>query len=153
MSIFNPRPGADSAPIDQHLTLLGLLHLAYSLLVGIVLAAVASMVTAGIVATLIAAPQSAPTSSPVALWPIWMVATALILLALIPLLLVILGVVSGIGLLQRRSWARQTALLQAALIVISVPLGTALGIYTFWVLTRSDAGPRFRPGQLRPQTT
>ena len=43
------------------------------------------------------------------------------------------------GLHKRKSWARVSALIIAILVVWSFPLGTALGIYTWWFL-HSEGG-------------
>jgi hypothetical protein len=32
--------------------------------------------------------------------------------------------------------------------LVHVPIGTALGIYTFWILTRADVAAVFRGGRL-----
>ena len=40
----------------------------------------------------------------------------------------------GVGLLQRAPWARVLVLVVAFVSLINVPLGTALAIYTLWVL-------------------
>jgi hypothetical protein len=45
----------------------------------------------------------------------------------------------GIGLLQRRSWARVLTLIVCAIGLFEFPIGTALGIYGFWVLTREES--------------
>ena len=47
----------------------------------------------------------------------------------------------GVGLLQRAPWARILVLVVAFVSLINVPLGTALGIYTLWVLL-ADNGQR-----------
>lgn len=41
---------------------------------------------------------------------------------------------AGWGLLQREPWARILAIVLAFISLLNVPLGTALGIYTLWVL-------------------
>ena len=41
---------------------------------------------------------------------------------------------AGIGLMQYQSWGRPLALAMAAINLLKVPFGTALGIYGFWVL-------------------
>ncbi len=41
---------------------------------------------------------------------------------------------AGWGLLQRESWARVLALIVGFVALLNVPLGTALGVYTLWVL-------------------
>ena len=38
------------------------------------------------------------------------------------------------GLLERSSWARLYTIVLGAINLVEVPLGTALGIYTLWVL-------------------
>lgn len=50
-----------------------------------------------------------------------------------------LGMAAGIGLLQRNHWARQIAILVAFIALISIPFGTALGIYTIFVLMSESA--------------
>ncbi len=47
---------------------------------------------------------------------------------------------AGWGLLQRQQWARTVALVVGFVALLNVPLGTALGVYTLWVLlpTQSD---------------
>ena len=47
----------------------------------------------------------------------------------------------GVGLLQRAPWARVLVLVMAFVSLINMPLGTALGIYTLWVLL-ADNGQR-----------
>ena len=44
------------------------------------------------------------------------------------------GFIAGWGLLHRESWARAAALVLAFLALFNVPFGTAIGIYTLWVL-------------------
>jgi len=41
---------------------------------------------------------------------------------------------AGFGLLQYRSWARTFTAVVAVLLVFHFPIGTAIGIYAFWVL-------------------
>jgi hypothetical protein len=44
------------------------------------------------------------------------------------------GIAAGRGLLTHQSWARMLALVLGGLGLVDMPFGTALGIYTFWVL-------------------
>ena len=44
------------------------------------------------------------------------------------------GLVTGWALLARQPWARLAAIVVGAVNLVDMPLGTALGIYTFWVL-------------------
>lgn len=54
-----------------------------------------------------------------------------------------LGVFAGWGLLQHASWARILTLVLGFLALLSIPFGTALGIYTIWVLLSSDADKEY----------
>lgn len=53
------------------------------------------------------------------------------------------GFAAGWGLLQRDSWARPLALVLAFLSLLNLPFGTALGIYTLWVLLPGSAGEEY----------
>lgn len=49
------------------------------------------------------------------------------------------GLLAAYGLFKRRNWGRYLALVLGAMNVLNVPFGTALAVYTFWVLTQDDA--------------
>ncbi|HKV41050.1 MAG TPA: zinc ribbon domain-containing protein [Blastocatellia bacterium] len=49
------------------------------------------------------------------------------------------GILAGWGLLDRRPWARMLAIVLGCLALIAFPFGTALGIYTLWVLVPEGA--------------
>ena len=51
----------------------------------------------------------------------------------------ILMLIAGIGLLLLRSWARLLTIVLGILDLVSIPLGTALGIYTLWVLAPGNS--------------
>ena len=48
------------------------------------------------------------------------------------------SIIGGIGLLMHRGWARILILIVSATDLISVPFGTALAIYSFWVLLQPE---------------
>jgi hypothetical protein len=48
------------------------------------------------------------------------------------------GIVSAVGLFKQQRWARYALMILGAIWMIKVPVGTALGIYTFYVLTRDE---------------
>ncbi|MEJ2008015.1 MAG: zinc ribbon domain-containing protein [Acidobacteriota bacterium] len=56
----------------------------------------------------------------------------------------VLGLLTGWGLLNYRPWARVLALVLGVISLIHFPLGTALGIYTLWVLLPSDSEREYR---------
>ena len=54
------------------------------------------------------------------------------------------GMVAGIGLLKMQPWARIVAIIVGAFHILSFPLGTALGVYTLWVLLNAETEALFR---------
>jgi len=53
----------------------------------------------------------------------------------------------GYGLMKRKPWAKPSALVLAIISLINIPIGTALGIYSFRFL-RSEAGVRLYGGKV-----
>lgn len=51
-----------------------------------------------------------------------------------------LAFLTGFSLLSRRPWGRTLAIVAAILALFKFPLGTALGIYTLWVLAPGESG-------------
>jgi hypothetical protein len=58
----------------------------------------------------------------------------------------VLNLVTGIGLLKFKSWARILAIIIAILNLLAFPIGTALGIYTLWVMLTKETAPLFQSG-------
>jgi uncharacterized BrkB/YihY/UPF0761 family membrane protein len=54
-----------------------------------------------------------------------------------------MGFFTGWGLLQREAWARTVALVVGFVALLRIPLGTALGIYTLWVLLPSQSDEEY----------
>lgn len=48
------------------------------------------------------------------------------------------GIISAIGLFKQHRWSRYALMILGAIWMIKIPVGTALGIYTFYVLTRDE---------------
>ncbi len=48
------------------------------------------------------------------------------------------GIITGVGLLQYREWARILGIVLAAISLPGVPFGTAMGIYGLWVLLNGE---------------
>ena len=59
------------------------------------------------------------------------------------LLLSIPELIGGIGLLKHRGWARILVLIIGILELINIPIGTAIGIYTIWVLLNEKTAQLF----------
>jgi hypothetical protein len=54
------------------------------------------------------------------------------------------GFFAGWGLLQREDWARTIALVVGFVALLNVPLGTALGVYTLWVLLPRQSDDEYK---------
>ena len=54
------------------------------------------------------------------------------------------GACVGLGLMQRRPWARVAALVLGVLAIFHPPFGTALGVYTLWVLLADEHGEEYQ---------
>jgi zinc-ribbon domain len=54
------------------------------------------------------------------------------------------GIFVGWGLLQRQPWARMGAIVFSVINLFEVPFGTALGIYTLWVLLPAQSEAEYR---------
>lgn len=53
------------------------------------------------------------------------------------------GLLAGIGLLRRWSWARWLSLILAVLDLLVIPIGTLFGIYAIWVLMQNETEAMF----------
>ena len=74
------------------------------------------------------------------------------ILSLIAIMVFVKGAFSlaaGIGLLMREGWGRILALVMGCVSLLSLPFGTAIGIYTLWVLMSQNAEHEYR--ELREQ--
>ena len=117
--------------MKTHVNVVGLIDL----ITGLLFTALAALVSVGL---LVFAPafNGAPPWSPED-------ATVIVAVALaISSLFLVIGIpslIAGVGLLKQKGWARTLAIIVAILALASFPIGTAVGIYTLWVLTRKEA--------------
>jgi hypothetical protein len=127
LSLAQPRPNR----VREHIRLLGIFWLAYS----------AVHVVGGIMALVVANTlfdRSQRFFGPEV--PSVFLHTALTVVSLLVFVKAAAGFAAGWGLLQRQPWARILTLIVAFVSLFNIPFGTALGIYTLWVLlpTQSD---------------
>ena len=127
--------------VADHIQLLGILHIVYSAFIcipGIVMIFISKVFLGWLIQFLPHTP------------PPFFVAPLVAFIGWIILIRGAIGVAAGIGLLQRAPWARTLALVMAFLSLISFPFGTALGIYTIWVLLSSGAQEEYNRLTLLP---
>ncbi len=53
------------------------------------------------------------------------------------------GILTGWGLLNHRPWARMLAIVLGVISLLHPPFGTALGIYTLWILLSDQGGAEY----------
>jgi len=56
----------------------------------------------------------------------------------------LIGLLTGWGLLTCKRWARALAIVLAFPTLLNIPFGTALGVYTLWVLLSGDADQEYQ---------
>ena len=122
--------------VQEHVRLVGILWMAYSALLvfaGIAVEIVAHTIFSGVGVFRQGPPQD------IGDWlrPLLTFVGGLILLKAAA------GFISGWGLLQREPWARAAALIVGFISLFNVPLGTALGIYTLWVLLPAQSDDEY----------
>jgi hypothetical protein len=126
--------------VRAHIRLVGILWMAYSSLyvvAGVGVLIVAQVIFGG-VNGVIHIPNGPPPEITVWLRPLancigWLI-----------LAIAATGFFTGWGLLQREAWARTVALIVGFLALLRIPLGTALGIYTLWVLLPSQSDDDYK---------
>ncbi len=60
------------------------------------------------------------------------------------------GFLAGWGLLQREPWARILTIVLSFLALVNLPLGTALGIYSLWVLLPAQSEREYEQAARSP---
>jgi hypothetical protein len=113
--------------MDTHVKVLAVLQLALSAL-GILGALALMLIFGGIMGTIGA---SGDADAQIALPILGLTGTALVLFLLV---LSVPGIAIGIGLLQRRPWARIAGIVISIVGMMFIPFGTVLGVYGLWVL-------------------
>lgn len=134
-----PVEGIVPAPAERrvanHLTLLGSLWIAYS-----VLALFGGVIIFVLNQTLFAALSARGEFGP----PGGFLRPMFAVIGILLLMKGTLSIIAGIGLLTRQSWARIIALVMGCISLLNIPFGTALGIYTIWVLLGENADAEYR---------
>src|SRR6185436_19693827 len=128
--------------MTTHVKVLGVLYIALSALM--LCAAAFLFFAVGAAAGIVGATADSPDAA-VALPIIGLAGTALVVFLALP------GLITGIGLLQFRPWARIVGIVLAVLNLIHIPFGTIVGIYALWVLLNKQTEPLFTPSL--PTTT
>lgn len=116
--------------MDKHLTMVAALHIGLGVLC-IFIGAIVFFVLVG---------TGFLSQDEQAMWVLSLIGTAVgsfLLIISVP------SIIAGIGLLKRQNWARILTLIISAIDLLNVPLGTALGIYSIWVLIQDETTALF----------
>jgi hypothetical protein len=116
--------------VQEHIRLLGILWLAFS-----AFNAVAAVVLYVIANTLFLHLPEMGTPAGATAW----LRPFLSFIAVLVVVKAFAGFLVGWGLLQREPWARIVTIILAFLSLFNIPFGTALGIYTLWVLLPAES--------------
>ena len=68
-------------------------------------------------------------------------------LSLVILFISVLGIIGGAGLFSYRSWARVLVMIVSAINCLNVPVGTAKGVHSIWVLMQPETIDMFDAGE------
>jgi hypothetical protein len=123
----------------EHVRILGIIHIvlgALGLLTALVLLAIFGVGGAAVGA-------AAAQNDPDALVALPIIGAAGFGIFLLVAVLTIPGLIAGVGLLKLRPWARILTIVLSAMNLLSIPIGTALGVYGLWVLLNKETEPLF----------
>ncbi len=126
--------------MEKHVQVLGILHIVYSAF-GLLAGTILFFLFMGIgtfLGSLPDTPDAVSQGIPALLFVIGLVIGTILFIVSVP------GIIGGIGLLNRKEWARILTLIVGFFDLLSIPLGTALGVYTIWVLMNDQTIALFR---------
>ena len=121
--------------MKKHVTIVGALHIAFAAW-GIMWAALVAAILIGIGSTLVGGDQTAQGL----LTAVGCIVPGFLFILSVP------GIIGGIGVLRLKPWARYMVLVLSVLHLVNIPLGTALGIYSIWVLVHDETVELFTAG-------
>lgn len=134
--ILGPTPVVQPGRVQRHLQLLGILWLAVSAFNA--LAGLFVLILGTSLFPHLREMDKVPPDVPVGFLTSLFTTIGILILAKAAL-----GFLSGWGLMQRERWARVLALILAFIALFNIPFGTAIGVYTMWVLLPSESGNEY----------
>jgi len=117
--------------MEKHVNVVAALHIGLSIF-GIVIAIIIGIVL-GLVGGFIDDPVASRIIPIVATVAIWAV-----------IIFSIPGIIAGIGLFRKKEWARILTLILSVIKLMNVPIGTAVGAYSIWVLIQDETTALFK---------
>jgi hypothetical protein len=119
--------------MEQHVKILGITYIVYGII---------GLLPIGFILLLLVGPGmlSGDMTAIAIMSTIALFACAMLFLFSIP------EIIAGIWLMQYKQWARWLTIVLGILNLLAFPVGTALGIYTLWVLLHGDTIVLFETG-------
>jgi hypothetical protein len=111
--------------MEEHVTVVGALHIGFGIL-GLLLAIIIFVAVVG--GGLLSGDQQAIAITTI----VGTVIAGFFAVLALP------GIIGGVGLLRHKSWARFLVLILAVINLFNVPIGTAVGVYSIWVLIQPE---------------
>ena len=133
--------------MEKHIQLVGILNIVYRSFL-LVIAGFLCLLTAWITHAI---QMEIYHNSDVPLEVINIIPLIICSIAAIMFIVSVVGILGGIGVLKRKEWGRIITLIVSILNLIHIPIGTALGAYSLWVLMNDESIKMFNPsagGQL-----
>jgi hypothetical protein len=116
----------------QHVKILGVLHIVFGGL-GVLAAICVLLLFGGISAVVGLSDHSGDSAAAVPI--LGMIGSLVFILVMV---LSLPALIIGIGLVQFRPWSRVATIILSAFDLLSIPLGTALGVYGLWVMLNPE---------------
>ena len=113
--------------LNQHIRALGIAHVVYSILL---------LVPAGIVFFALTS-IGYFSDDPQAMAILTTIGT---IVSVVLTMLAIPGIIAGMAVLYKKSWGIPMAMIVGIFNLLSIPFGTALGIYSLWVFSENQRG-------------
>ena len=134
--------------MHQHIRLLGILNIVYGSLIGLL--GLGALALFGGLAGLAGASGDNDAAAGAGI-----LAIIGAVIAIVFLVLAAPSIIAGFGAMQYKAWGRILMIVVSALHLLSIPFGTALGIYGLWVMLKPETEALFqqRPPQPWPAPT
>jgi hypothetical protein len=119
--------------MKQHITVVAALQIGFGILKALIAAVVLLLLVGG--GLISGDPEAMAITTVVGLF-----VSGFLVLTALP------GIVGGLGLMKGKNWARVLVIFLAVLDLIDFPIGTAVGVYTLWVLLNNETVAFFEGG-------
>lgn len=124
--------------MEKHIPLVGILNIVYRSIV-ILGAIVLVMVAVGFENLMDFLVRTGSITPPEVPWELLEIVPAiLVVVAIVTTIVSIVGIVAAAGVLKMQSWGRVLLLVISFINILRIPLGTALGAYSIWVLMNDE---------------